>query len=255
MPEGRGDQSADGSRDDLVTDAFGPGATLIDPTAVLQLAAVGRIDHEIADATRAPQTLCGLASDSSTVAGVVGRDAEGVEVAGDHPAALAAEGKTLVDVAHEIGCALVGPDDRLVGHQASGLLEPIDSEAKRDDPARVAALSSCAIHAARSGAQECDPGMIVDHREKVEGYCALFALRRAQGSHAEFGQPSSGQNRVGGIATQTIGLVAPHLVKEPGGSIAQEPATGRSVREWNRPADSVTPVSLHKPDARPALKP
>src|SRR5450759_4561519 len=83
-------------------------AALIDPTTVLQLASIDRVDHEVPDATRAPQTLRGLASDSSAVAGVMGRDAEGVEVAGDHPAALSLAGKTLVDVADEIGCALVG---------------------------------------------------------------------------------------------------------------------------------------------------
>jgi len=82
-----------------VTDSLGPGATLVDPSAVLLFASIDGVHHKIADATGTPQTLGGLASNSSTVSRVVGRDAEGVEVAGDQPAALAAESKTLVDVA------------------------------------------------------------------------------------------------------------------------------------------------------------
>src|SRR5665811_1485802 len=108
LPQSGGDQALDAGRGDLMTVPFGLLSALVDPPAVLQLAPIDGVDREIADATRTPQTLGRLATDSSTVAGVVGGDAESVEVAGDHPAALAAEGKTLVDVAHEIGCSLVG---------------------------------------------------------------------------------------------------------------------------------------------------
>jgi hypothetical protein len=71
-----------------------------------------------------------------------------VELGSDGPAALAVQGQAFVDVAHEIGRALVGPDDGLVWHQMSGLFEPFDSEAKGDDPATVAALSSRGPHPA-----------------------------------------------------------------------------------------------------------
>ena len=108
------------------------------------------------------------------------RNSENVEVEGNRSAALAPKGETLVDIADEIGCALVGPNNRLIGHQASCLLGALDSEAEGDDAAAVAAFTGGARHTVGRFAQELDPGVVVDHGLDVERERTLFAFSFAQ---------------------------------------------------------------------------
>jgi hypothetical protein len=249
VPEGRGDQSFDGSRSDLVANALGLGASLVDPPPVLQLAAVHGVDHEVADATRAPEALRALATDSSTVSGVVGRYAERVEVASDHPAALATDGETLVDVADEIGCALVGPDDGPVGHKPGGGFETFDAVSKGHDAARVAALAGRAAHPVRRSAQEHPPVVVRDGGKDVPGKEIGLALETADEPDAPALEPATDGCLIGSIAPETIELVDPHLVEQAGLGVREKSLSVGPLCEWRRACHPVIDVAPDQLDA------
>src|ERR1035437_924824 len=110
-----------------------------------------------------PQPLGLLASDSTTVAGVVGGDTGGVEPGGDGRAALASAHQALVDVTHEIGRREPLPDLGLVRDQMRGLLAASDAVSNWHDAPAVAALSCGSVHAVGAAAGELTTVVVGHH--------------------------------------------------------------------------------------------
>ncbi len=230
-------------------------AALIDPPAVLQLAAVDRVDHEVADPACPPQALGSLATDPSPIPGVVRGDTQGVVLAGDGPAALTSQSDALVDVADEVGSRQVGPGNGLVGHQSSLLLEPVHSKAQRDYAAGVATLSGSPRHPVGGLAQKLDSGVVVDDGLDVEGQGALLTLGVAEQADAQIRQPAPDKEGLRGVSAEAIGLVDPQLVEQTCRGVPEEPSTIGAIRHRHGARDAIVAVAGHQLDFGLAKQP
>jgi hypothetical protein len=79
------------------------------PPTVADLAAIDRVDDHVPDPTGRPETTGPSATDPSSIAGVVSRDAQGIELVGDLDAAPLAESQSTVDPADDVSRREIGP--------------------------------------------------------------------------------------------------------------------------------------------------
>jgi hypothetical protein len=254
VPQGRGDQGFDRCRDHLPVPS-----SLAGPATVLKLAPVDGVDHEVADPPRPPDALGVLlavvALHEATVTGVVRGHAAGVELVRDPSTAPAVEPQALVDPADHVRGALVSPQDRGVGLEASRFPGSLNLVAEGHDPAAVLTIAGRGVDAIGCALEEHPFLVLGDHGHDVEHERVRLPLGHADEPDPELAEPATDDRHIDEVAPQPVESIDPELVEAMRLGVTQQAAAVRPVGHLLRARHGLVNVPVDKRDIRLGREP
>ena len=235
MPELRRDEGGDLGRDDLVATPQAVLRALVNPPPELLLAAVDGVDEHVADATGAPGPLGPLlaftAFDQSAVTGVMGGDAQGIQLGGDLRAAPALNAGPVIHLAHNVRGTEIGGEGPCVGRQTGRLLAPRDDIAERHDPAAIASLAGRAMKPFGAVLEELAPRLGGDGGVDVVDELIGLTFDHADHADVQFIEDLAGSGKVCCSTAEPIDAVHPDLIELARSGCRQESGASWSLGE------------------------
>lgn len=182
--------------------------------------------------------------DHSAVAGVIGWDAQSVEVGRDRPAALTPQSQALVDVGDDGGSRAAGPHLRIIGDQAGRLLLAIDPQTEGDDAAQVATGPGRPVDATGGIGKKLHANVVTDDRLDVGDQGIAFSGRGHE-TDAQGAEEAARAQDVRCIPTQAVGGQEPDLVDGAREGVAHQKAATGALPHGDGAADAIIDVAGH----------